>query len=145
MDTAKYATKTRQRHYETVFILSPTLNETQVKEIIAKNAKTLQDAGATSLRQDEWGKKRMAYAIQKHSVGHYFYFRYIGTEECVRLLERSLKLDAFVLRFQTVRLSAPLDQEQIKKLVERAPKEISSAPTLRGDDDFEAPGFDAAY
>jgi small subunit ribosomal protein S6 len=134
----------RQRHYETIFILSPALTETVLKQIAERSAKILTDTKAASLRQDDWGKKRMAYSIAKHAMGHYFYFRYIGTQETVAALERSLKLDANVLRFMTVKLSEqPLTQEQVDTLVERAPREVSSVPSARGDDeDF---GYDASY
>ena len=39
--------KNRQKHYETVFILSPALNETTVQEILEKNLKTARDYSAT--------------------------------------------------------------------------------------------------
>jgi small subunit ribosomal protein S6 len=131
----------RQRHYETVFILSPSISEPAIKTIVERSSKILSDNKGISLRQDDWGKKRMAYAIMKHAMGHYFYFRYIGTQEGVLALERSLKLDANVLRYMTVRISDPLSQEDINGLVERAPKEPTSAPSARSDDDdfaFEA-------
>lgn len=134
----------RQRHYETIFILSPALNESAIKQIIERSAKILTDTQATSLRQDDWGKKRMAYSIEKHAIGHYFYFRYIGTQETVAALERSLKLDANVLRHMTVRLSEqPLSQQQVDELVERAPREGTSAPSARSDDDDF--GYEASY
>ena len=131
----------RQREYETIFILSPSIAEGAVKDIVGRTSKILSDTKATSLRQDDWGKKRMAYSINKHAMGHYFYFRYIGTQETVAAFERSLKLDANVLRFMTVRLSDPLSQDEIQTLVERAPKEATQAPSARPDDDdfgFEA-------
>jgi len=137
------AAKKRQRHYETVFILTPAIAEPLGKELVEKNAKLVADLNGSLLRQDDWGKKRMAYSINKHAMGRYVYFRYIGTEEVVKALERSLKLDASVLRFQSVRLSDPLSGEQIRDLTERAPREASSAPTVRGDDDEH--GYDSSY
>jgi small subunit ribosomal protein S6 len=133
----------RQRHYETIIILSPALSESAVKTILERTSRILEDAKATSLRQDDWGKKRMAYSIKKHAMGHYFYLRYIGTQEAVALVERSLKLDANILRYMTVRLSDPLSQKDIEALIERAPKEPSSVPTTRGDEDEF--GYDASY
>ena len=130
----------RQRHYETVFILSPALNESQVSEITTRMSKALTDAGAQILRQDSWGKKRMAYMIQKHAMGNYFYFRYISTTDGVKAFERLLKLEAAVLRLMTVNLSEPLSETEIKVLVEKAPREQSAAPALRmdADDSFDA-------
>lgn len=132
----------RQRHYETVFIISPSLGEKEVNEILDRVTKALIEAGATMLRQDSWGKKRMAYMINKHAMGNYFYYRYVSTTEAVRAFERLLKLDANVLRLMTVRLSEPLNAADIKALVEKAPREQTSAPQLRMDSDDSA--FDAA-
>lgn len=133
----------RQRHYETIFIIAPNVSESKAKELIEKNAKVLGDTKATVLRQDDWGKKRMAYPMKKHAMGQYVYFRYIGTQEGVQALERSLKLDANILKYLSVRLSDPLSQAQIADLVERAPKEQSSCPNARGDEEDFA--LEASY
>jgi small subunit ribosomal protein S6 len=134
------AASRRQRHYETVFIISPALNETQVSEITDRLNKALIDAGATMLRQDNWGKKRMAYMINKHAMGNYFYYRFAATVDAVHAFERLLKLEAAVLRLMTVKLSEPLSAEEIKALAEKAPREQSAAPALRMDseDSFDA-------
>lgn len=136
------AAKLRQRHYETIFILSPAISDADAKAIFDRAIKTLEETKGTILRQDPWGKKRMAYLINKHAMGNYFYLRYIGGGDTVRALERILKLEAAVLRFQTVRLSAPLSSDEIKALVEKAPREQSAAPQRRFDDEempVEAP------
>ncbi len=133
----------RRRHYETTFILVPTLTDAQSKELVEKNAKLLEDHKSIILRRDDWGKKRMAYSINKHAIGTYIYFRHIGTNEALQALERSLKLDASVLRYLSISLSEPLSQSEIDSLVERAPKEPSSCPSAKGEeDDF---GLESAY
>lgn len=132
----------RQRHYETVFILSPALSDAQATEIITRVTKSLTDAGAAMLRQDNWGKKRMAYMINKHGMGNYYYYRYVATQEAVKAFERLLKLDAGVLRLMTIKLSEPLSADAIKALVEKAPREPSQAPSIR--QDFEEPAFESA-
>lgn len=133
----------RRRHYETIFILSPALNESDVQEVIKKNISILEQYKSQILRQDDWAKKRMAHPIEKHQVGRYFYFRFIGTSEALKEFERNLKLDARVIRFQSVALSEnALTQDEIAKLVERAPREASSAPSVRQDEeDLEASSY----
>ncbi|MBN8554794.1 MAG: 30S ribosomal protein S6 [Deltaproteobacteria bacterium] len=133
----------RKRHYETVFVISPSVADAASKEISDKNAKLVSDTNGTILRQDDWGKKRMAYMIEKHAMGHYYFFRYVGTQDTVKAFERSLKLDANILRFQTVKLSEPLSKDEISRLVERASKEQSFAPSIRGDEDDMA--LDGSY
>lgn len=132
----------RRRHYETIYIISPVVNDAEAKTIMEKNLATLAQFKGTSLRTDDWGKKRMAHPIEKHQMGRYHYFRYISTAEGLKEIERNLKLDARVIRFQTVALSNPLSAEEIALLVERAPREISMAPSVRQDeDDAEAAGY----
>ena len=134
--------KGRQRHYETIFIVNPQLSDADAKELIEKNGKVLAQYGGTSLRQDDWGKRRMAYIIEKHQMGRYVYFRYVAPAKAVSELERSLKLDAHILRYQSVKLSEVLSQEEIDSLIERAPREPSSSPTYRQDEeDLEAASF----
>jgi len=131
--------KGRKRHYETIFIVNPQMSDADAKELIEKNSKVLSQYGGTSLRQDDWGKRRMAYIIEKHQMGRYIYFRYIAPAKAVSELERSLKLDAQVMRYQTVKLSEVLSQEEIDSSIERATREASSSPAYRQDEeDLEA-------
>jgi small subunit ribosomal protein S6 len=136
----------RKRHYETIFIVSPAVTDAEAKKLAEKNAALITENNSTILRQDDWGKKKMAYEIEKHAMGRYYYFRYIGTHVCVNALERSLKLDANVLRYKTVRLSSDVLTEAAQaKLVEAAPQEESSAPSFRrNDDDYDSRGSDRA-
>lgn len=136
----------RQRHYETIFILSPLVNDPEAKEVAEKNLKVLNQFNATVLRQDEWGKRRMAHPMEKHQVGRYFFFRFVSTAQALKEFERSLKLDARVIRFASVVLSEPLSKTEIQDLIERAPREASSSPSIRQDDDdgMEGPGYASA-
>ena len=131
----------RRRHYETIFIITPKTADKAVKELIEKNAKTVTDKNGKLLRQDDWGKKKMAYEVQKHIMGRYVYFRYTCTQDVVKDLERSLKLDASILKFKTVKLSDILTEEKENELVEKAPTEVTSAPAYRREDDH----FDSRF
>lgn len=133
--------KARRRHYETVYIVTPTVNDVEAKAIADKNASILQGLKATILRSDDWGKKRMAHPIDKHQMGRYHYVRTIATAEALSEFERNLKLDARVIRFHTVKLSEILSDEEVAQLVERAPREPSSAPSVRIEEEELDQGF----
>lgn|GEM_PF-5944153 len=133
--------KQRRRDYETIFILSPTLDNKNVEELTSKAAQTLKGTDATVLRQDNWGKLRMAYEIEKHNQGHYFYFRYIGNGVSVQALERLMKLDTAFLRYQTVRLSEDLSEEEIEKLKQKIPNEKINPPHLFAEDEGDFNSF----
>lgn len=122
------AVKARRRHYETIFILNPSLDEKKVEAIVEKAKKTAEGSHGTLLRTDDWGKKKMAFELDKHAQGRYFFFRYIGRSETVNSFERILKLDADVLRYKTVRLSDILSEAEIKTLIEKAPEDKPRIP-----------------
>lgn len=127
----------RRRHYESIFVLNPGMEQKTVESFIEKLAQILTSTEASLLRQDDWGKLRMAYEMDKHAQGRYFYFRFIGSESTLRAFERALKLEASVLRFQSVRLSDNLSQTEIDDLLQRAPREPSNPPNNQSDDNFE--------
>ncbi len=58
--------------YETVFILTPVLSDDQAKETVAKFAALLKKNGAEIINEENWGLKKMAYAIDKKSTGFYY-------------------------------------------------------------------------
>lgn len=124
-----------KRHYEIVFILSPSIDSAKSEALLSKIDKVGTDNGAEFLRKDNWGKMKMAHEIQKHQTGSYFYYRLIASREAINELERAMKLDTAFLRYQTIRLSDDLTEAQIQDLVERAPKEASVAPNARAEDE----------
>lgn len=125
----------RRRHYEVTYMITPTVNDAEAKTINEKNSQILQSFKSNILRADDWGKKRLPHIVDKHQMARYHYFRFVGTAEALKEFERSLKLDARVLKFLTVRLSDVLSDEQISQLIERAPKEPSAAPSIRQDEE----------
>ena len=92
------------KRYETVFILTPVLSAEQVKETVVKFKKSLKDAGAKLMHEEDWGLKKLAYPIQKKSTGFYHLFEYEMEGEKVANMEVNLKRDEKVMRFLTVSL-----------------------------------------
>ena len=90
--------------YETVFILTPVLSAEQVKETVVKFKKSLKDAGAKLMHEEDWGLKKLAYPIQKKSTGFYHLFEYDIEGEQIADMEVNLKRDEKVMRFLTISL-----------------------------------------
>ena len=90
------------KRYETVFILTPVLSAEQVKETVVKFKKSLKDAGAKLMHEEDWGLKKLAYPIQKKSTGFYYLFEYEMEGEQIATMEVNLKRDEKVMRFLTV-------------------------------------------
>lgn len=89
------------RNYETVFLLTPVLNEGQVQETIEKFSQVLKENGADIINTENWGLKKLAYPIQKKSTGYYHLVEFSGSGNIVDLLELAFRRDERVIRFLT--------------------------------------------
>ena len=91
-------------HYETVFILNPVLSETQVKEAVQKFDDYLVSKGAEMISKEDWGLKKLAYAIQNKKSGFYHLFEYKVSGEAITPFELEFRRDDSIMRYLTVRL-----------------------------------------
>lgn len=97
------------KQYETVFILTPVLNDEQMKEAVSKFKKILTDNGAEIVHEDNWGLRKLAYPIQKKTTGFYTLVEFKSNPELIAKLEIEYKRDERVMRF----LSIALDKHAI--------------------------------
>jgi small subunit ribosomal protein S6 len=88
--------------YETVFILDPGLDENQVNEEVEKASALIGANGGTILEVQRWGRKRLAYEINKKRDGVYTMIKHESTGDTVKELERRLRLNDSVMRVMTV-------------------------------------------
>lgn len=107
------------REYETIYILKPDLPKDEVKKVEDKVDRVFKENNSTLVLKKDWGKRKLAYRIQKHPYGQYFYYNYHDEGQCVAPLEHILKIDENVIRFLTVKLSDDIDHaKQIKKITD---------------------------
>ena len=90
--------------YETVFILNPVLSETQIEETVKKFEDFLIKSGAKMVSKENWGLKKLAYAIQHKKSGFYHLFEFTAPGEAIGLFEQEFSRDERVMRFLTVKL-----------------------------------------
>jgi len=90
--------------YETVFITTPVLSESQMKETVDKFKKILTDSGSEIVYEENWGLRKLAYPIQKKSTGFYYLIEFKTEGELIKKLETEFKRDERVIRFLTVGL-----------------------------------------
>jgi len=127
------------REYETTFIVQPEISDEGCAEIAAKLDGVLEKHGARRVMLDDWGKRKLAYDIQKFQKGHYFVLSYLDDGGASLDLERTLRLEESVLRFLTVkadddvadadaRVSEGQERERIQreKAAERAAREAEA-------------------
>lgn len=92
------------RSYETIYIVQPDLNDDEFKVLSEKVQETITSMNGECSRLEDWGSRKLAYLVKKFSRGRYFYLNFEGDAPLVAELERRLRLDDKVLRFQTVKL-----------------------------------------
>ena len=101
------------REYETIYILRPNVDSADAEKVATRVREVTARLGATLTKVDTWGKRRLAYPIQKHTRGIYVYLRYVGFGDIVAELERNLRLLDSVMRFQTIVLADKIDPASV--------------------------------
>ena len=101
------------RNYEMISILNPELTEENIKSSIQKTEKIINKFKGELFSLDEWGKKRLAYPIQKFAEGYYVQLNFAGPNEMIQELKRVLRISEQVIRFQIIRVeNAPEPAEE---------------------------------
>ena len=114
-----------QREYETVFVINPDIPDEALEELLGKFNAVLEKTSATLLREDRWGKRRMAYEINPNPRGNYVLLHYVGEHQTVAELERTAKNTDVILRFITDMRGPVSDIEAKKTEVEKMVRERS--------------------
>ena len=83
--------------YETVMVVSTKLSDEEIAQMVEK-FKALIEANATLESVDEWGKRRLAYLINKEAEGYYVLFNFKSTAEFPAELDRRYKITDGILR-----------------------------------------------
>jgi len=121
------------RQYETIFVVNPTLTEETYREAVNKLKNVIEKQKGVIVKAEEWGTQRLAYSVKKFDRGAYVLFNYCGDAGVTSELERELKLDDRILKYQTVRLAEEVDPQTLmtkEKELKKEPeaKEIKEPP-----------------
>jgi small subunit ribosomal protein S6 len=117
------------RQYETGFVLSPTITEEETTHFIQQMADIVVQKKGRMVKQDIWGKRRLAYSIKRFQEGIYVFFIYEGPGDVSAELERRFKQSDAVIRFLTIKKDER-DQarRKRKKTAEDAARAAEAAP-----------------
>ena len=128
------------RHYEIVFIVHPDQSE-QVPGMVERYRSIVTTKGGSIHRLEDWGRRQLAYPIQKIHKAHYVLMNIECDGETLNELEHSFKFNDAVLRHLTVKMKAavttpsPMMKEEKSKSMmpadaapaEAAPAEVAAA------------------
>jgi len=118
------------RIYEELFIMKPDAPDEEVDQFVEQLRTQLTAAGATVDKVDKWGKRRLAYKVDKYREGNYVLFQFSAGPEAVKELERRLRVSDVVIKFLTVRIDETLKrlEKRKKDRDKRASRRSASAP-----------------
>ena len=94
------------RDYEMMIILNPSIDERNMGEYVERLLQVVPNEGGTLKNVDMWGKRRLAYEINKCSEGVYVVVDMATTPETAKELDRQLSLNEAVLRTKLMRKDA---------------------------------------
>jgi small subunit ribosomal protein S6 len=92
------------RVYELMYIAVPESSEEEVAALTEGISKSFTEQGGTVLKVDNWGKRRLAYEIEKKREGWYVLFELEGTGKEILEVERRMRINDAIIRFVTVRV-----------------------------------------
>lgn len=90
--------------YETLFVIAPSLTEEEVKAVIEKAKGVIEGSNGVIDNVDEWGKRRLAYEINKINEGYYVLINFTSDSELPKELDRVFRISDNVVRHLIVKL-----------------------------------------
>ena len=102
------------RIYEELFIVKPDAPEEEIDQFIEQMKAVVTGSGGSVDKVDKWGKRRLAYRVDKYREGAYVLFQFNALPETVKEFERRLRVSDLVIKFLTVRID-----ETMKRLEKR--------------------------
>jgi len=91
-------------HYETVFITSPLVTDSQLKDTVARFKELMTQNGAEIVHEEDWGLKKFAYPIKKKTTGYYNLIEFKCEPDLILRLETEFNRDEKILRYLTTKL-----------------------------------------
>jgi small subunit ribosomal protein S6 len=125
------------RQYETVFLISPNLEEEETTKVISQISGIISKNKGKLIQEDRWGKKKLAYPIKKFEEAFYVFFHYEADSMVPLELEKRFKQTEAILRFLTVKKET---RENVRKKRKGVP--AAEAAALAEEEEMAAPQED---
>ena len=116
------------KSYENVFIATPVLSDSQMKEAVAKYTSLIKENGGEIVYEEDWGLKQLAYPIQHKTSGFYYLIEFKADPSFVATLETQYHRDERIIRFITVSLDQHALAYAEHRRQNRASKKAAPAP-----------------
>ena len=123
--------------YETTFVIDSLKKSENMENILTKVENFIKNNGGEIGEVEDWGKKRLAYEINRKQYGNYYQIHFEGPSNLPGLLEREYRLEEGVLRFLTI-TSDPRAALTRKGPVESAKETAETKETTEAKETAEA-------
>ncbi|MGD0498547.1 MAG: 30S ribosomal protein S6 [Bryobacteraceae bacterium] len=132
------------RIYEALFIIKPDVPDEEADQRLEALQGQLVAAGATVDKLEKWGKRKLAYKVDKYREGSYVLIQFSADPGTVKEFERRLRVSDMVMKFLTVRIDETL--KRLEKRKKRRDKRASkrSVPAASAVSSGPAPGAPVA-
>jgi len=110
-------------NYESVIIINASLEDEQIETTYQRVHDFITANGGEFQDVEKWGRKRLAYPIQKSKSGYYIVMRFTAPTDLISKLERTYRLDETIARFLTI----VLDKEAVAHYDELRNKQETEA------------------
>lgn len=124
------------RRYETIFIALAELSPEELDTVIDRYKTIIESLNGIVVKINIWGKRKLAYLIEKRNEGIYVLIDFVGENAVRAELERNLKYDEKILRYQSVKLSDTVNMEDVER--EKAEAEKVAVANEVSSEDYEA-------
>jgi small subunit ribosomal protein S6 len=111
------------RVYEILFIADPNLGEADVDALTAQVQGYAEKEGSRVQKVEKWGKKRLAYVVNKHREGYYVLLVIEGSGASVKEVERRIGVTDGIIRHLTVRVDEELRKAETSRRQRAASEE----------------------
>ncbi len=125
--------KLKEEIYEILYVLKPELEEAEIDAVHKRLMDTMSAAGGSLRRESKWGRRRLAYEVNKFREGHYIFVEFNGTGQTVKELNDFVRLEGPIIRHLITGVpKAKMEEEKrreelAQKKAEEAQRQVEAA------------------
>mgnify|MGYP003315575051 CR=1 FL=1 len=129
--------------YESIFILKSSVSEEEASVVQDKMKETLEKHGASIIKAENWGKKKLAYEIAKQQQANYTFMQFEAAPSTLTALDRACRLDESVIRHLIVKIDSLPSTDEEEGADDESPEEAETDEIDSDEGDDEGPEEEA--
>jgi small subunit ribosomal protein S6 len=119
--------------YETGFLVSPNMTDEEAEAVIQQMADVIVQKNGKMVKQEKWGKRRLAYPIKKFGEAYYVFFHYEGEPDIPLELGRRFRQMDTILRYLTLVKETQANVRKKRKAAYRSRRRETAAAEAAGE------------